>query len=53
MIVEDAHFPYDKIRIVVGPSQAKRLAEAARPTAQSPVWAFGIASVRPHCFNPG
>ena len=35
MIIEDPHLPDNKIRIVVGPTQAKRLAETTRSTAQS------------------
>ena len=53
MIVEDPNLPDNEIRIVVGPTQAKCLAETTRPTAQSIIRVFGITSVRPHRFNPG
>jgi hypothetical protein len=53
MIIEDANFPNNKVRIVVSPTQTKRLAETARPATQSTIWVFGITSVSPHRFNPG
>ena len=53
MIIEDTNLPDNKIRIVVSPTQTKRLAETTRPTTQSTIWAFGIAPVGPHHFNPG
>ena len=53
MIIENTNLPDNKIRTVVSPSQAKCLAEAARPTTQSTIRVFGIASVSPHHFDPG
>jgi hypothetical protein len=53
VVIEDTDFPDNKIRAVVGPTQTKRLAETTRSTTQSTIWAFGIASVRPHHFNSG
>ena len=53
MVIENANLPDNKICIVVGPTQTKRLAEATRSTAQSVIRALGIATVGPHHLNPG
>jgi hypothetical protein len=53
VVIEDANPPDNKIRVVVSPAQAKRLAETTRPTTESTIWALGITSVGPHHVNPG
>jgi hypothetical protein len=53
MVVQDADFPHNEIRIVVSPSQAKRLTETTRPTTQSIIWPLGVSSIGPHHSNPG
>ena len=53
MIIEDANFPNNEIRIVVSPTQTKRLAEPTRPTTEPTICAFGVPSVRSHHVDPG
>jgi hypothetical protein len=53
VVIEDTNLPDNKIRLVVGPTQTKRLAETTGPTTQSTIRAFGSASVSPHFFEPG